>query len=264
MNKLLLSLLLVAAPAFADDANLQHYTARAEGSLTIGTDGRVLDVELAGDENLGKDVIAGYKERIRAWRFEPVIEDGKPVVAKGLMQLALVAEREKGVDSAKFGIRHVQFMDPPGAPSPVTATKLTPPSYPSSALRDGVGAEVGMVLQLDAQGGVVSAAVERMELLGVTRRQGHLANHEAQFRRSAERIAKEWKFDVTPGQDVVRVPVRYAPPQYAAGWVPTVFRPVTLPEWVQLRNDTAQALELSAGGLALSTQIKLLTPLDGA
>ena len=264
MNKLLLSLLLAATPALADQGKLQHYTARAEGSLTIGTDGRVLDVELAGDENLGKDVIAGYKKRILAWRFEPVMEDGKPVVAKGLMQLALVAERETGVDSAKFGIRHVQFMDPPGAPSDVRGTKLSPPSYPPAAFRDGVGAEVGMVLKLDAQGRVLSAAVERMELLGVNGRQGHLANHEAQFRRSAERVAKDWTFDVTPGHDVVRVPVRYSPAQYAAGWVPTVFRPVTLPEWVQLEKMAEQTVELNAGGLALSTQIKLLTPLDGA
>lgn len=264
MKTLLLSLLLLAAPVAAESADIQLYTARADGSLTIGPDGRVVDVELESEGNLGAEVIEGFEERIRAWRFEPISEDGRPVIAKGRLSLALVAAREEGSKSNKFGIRHVQFLDPPGAPSPVGAARMSPPSYPKGALRDGAGAEVGLLLRIDAQGKVVSVATERLELLGVSATQGHLGHLEAQFRRSAERVAMSWTFEGFPEGEAIRVPVRYVPSRYTAGWIPTVFRPVQMPEWAVLEKVRADATELSAGGLAVATRFKLLTPLDEA
>lgn len=262
MKKFLLSLLLAASPAFAASPDAQLYTARAEGSLTIGADGRVLDVELTSKASLGTGVLEGYEERVRSWRFEPVIEDGRPVKAKGLMQLSLVARREKGDDMATFAIRGVQFLDPPGAAT--EGPHLAPPSYPTNALKAGAGAEVMLLLKLDAQGRVQSAATEHLALLGVATRQAHQANLAAQFRRSAEKIAMDWTIPGQPEGQVVRVPVRYTTDRWAAGWAPTSMQVVELPEWAVLELASAQATDLSAGGVATAEQFKLLTPLDGA
>jgi hypothetical protein len=258
----LLSLLLAASPAFAVSPDAQIYTARAAGSLTIGADGRVLDVELTSEASLGTGVLEGYEERVRSWQFEPIREDGRPVNAKGLMQLSLVALREKGDDMATFAIRGVQFLDPPGTES--EWPRLAQPSYPANALKAGAGAEVMLLLKLDAQGRVQSAATEHLALLGVATRQAHQANLAAQFRRSAERIAMEWTISGQPDGQVVRVPVRYTTDRWARGWAPTAMQPVELPEWAVLELASAQATDLSAGGVATAGQFKLLTPLDGA
>lgn len=264
MKKLLLSLLLAASPTLAASPDVQLYTARAEGSLTIGADGSVLDVELASDANLGTGVLEGYEERVRGWRFEPIIQDGRPVNARGRLQLSLVAARERGNDTATFAIRGVQFLDPPGATSESGRSFLAAPSYPTNALRAGVGAEVMLLLKLDAQGRVQSATTEQLALLGVFARQSHQANYAAQFRRSAERVALQWSITGQPDGQVVRVPVRYTTDRWSGGWAPTTVQPVELPEWAVLAMATQQATDLSAGGVATAAQFKLLTPLDGA
>lgn len=264
MKKLLLSLLLVAAPAFAGSPDLQVYTARAEGSLTIGADGSVLDVELTSDANLGTGVLEGYEQRIRGWRFAPITEDGRPVNAKGLMQLSLVAAREKGNEMATFAIRGVQFLDPPGVAPESERSFLAPPSYPARALRAGVGAEVMLLLKLDAQGRVQAATTEHLALLGPVTRQSHQDSYAEQFRRSAERVALEWSVTGQPEGQVVRVPVRYTTDRWSRGWAPTTLQAIDLPEWAELAIATQQATDLGAGGVATAEQIKLLTPLDEA
>lgn len=264
MKQLLLSVLLAASPVLAAAPEVQRYTARAEGSLTIGADGRVLDVDLSSSADLGEEVLAAYEERIRGWRFEPIVENGRPVNAKGLMQLSLVAEREKGSESAAFGIRHVWFMDPPGTTPASQGALLKPPSYPTNALKAGVGADVVLVLKLDAQGRVQSAATEKLDLLGVAPRQSQLSSLAAQFRRSAEKAAVNWTIPGQPEGGLVRVPVRYAADRWANGWAPTTAQVVELPEWAVLELAAAQARDLSAGGTATAAQFKLLTPLDDA
>jgi hypothetical protein len=263
MKAITIFLLLAASPALAAAPVVQLYTARAEGSLTIGADGRVLDVELSSDVNLGKEVLAGYEQRIRAWRFEPILENGRPVNAKGLMHLSLVAAREEGSDAATFAIRRVQFLDPPDAAADPGEARLKPPPYPMNAYRAGAGADLVLVIKLDAQGKVLSAATETLELLGVGAKQPHQKNLAAQFSRVAERTAGSW---IIPGQEpdaVVRVPVRFST-ERMAGWSPIAPQPLQLPEWAVLELATEQVTELSASGMAAAEQFKLLTPLDGA
>lgn len=264
MNRLMLSLLLAASPVLAATPDVQVYTARAEGSLTIGADGRVLDVELSSDGSLGTGVLDGYEERIRAWRFEPIVEDGQPVNAKGLMQLSLVAAREKGNRTATFGIRSVRFMDPEPKSPYAEGTRWVPPSYPMNALKAGVDADVMLVLKLDGQGRVLSAATEQLALRGVSTRQPHQANLAAQFRRSAEQAAVKWTIAGQPEGQLVRVPVKYNTGRWDTGWAPTAIQPVELPEWAVLELTAEQATELNANGVATAEQFKLLTPLDGA
>jgi hypothetical protein len=265
MNRFFLSLLLAASPALAATPDVQVFTARADGSLTIGVDGRVLDVELTSDGSLGSGVLAGYEERIRTWRFEPIVENGQPVNAKGLMQLSLVAAREKGNRTATFGIRSVRFMDPePTSPYYPEGTRWTPPSYPMNALRAGVDADVMLVLKLDGQGRVLSAATEQLALRGVSMRQPHQANFAAQFRRSAEKAAGQWTITGQPEGQLVRVPLKYNTGRWDTGWAPTAIQPVELPEWAVLELTAEQATELNGNGVAVAEQFKLLTPLDGA
>lgn len=264
MKTLVLSLLLAAAPVLATPPEVQVYTARAEGSLVIGTDGRVLDVELSSDANLGTGVLEGYEQRVRAWRFEPIIEDGRPVNAKGRLQLSLVAAREKGNPTATFGIRGAQFLDPAVASVKADGPRLAQPGYPENAYRAGAGARVTLLVKIDGQGRPARVATERLELLGVATGQSHQRNLATQFRRSAEQVAAKWTFSGHAEGELLRVPVWYSTEQWARGWVPTTMQAVELPEWAELELAKEQATDLIAGGAATAARFKLLTPLDGA
>ncbi|GAB2488762.1 energy transducer TonB [Arenimonas alkanexedens] len=261
---LLLLLLLVTSMAMADDKDVQLYTTLVQGDLSIGAEGEVLDVELSSRGSLGKGVLEGFEQRIRAWRFEPILVDGQPVIAKGRMHLSLVATRKKGDSVTQFGIRHVRFLEPAGTASTTSASRLVPPSYPSHALRAGAGAQVLLLVKLDAEGRPSQVTTEQLELLGVATRQAHQGYLASQFRRSAERVAERWSFHGHQAGDVVRVPVTYMAPGMSDGWIPTVVQAVDLPEWAVLELSTQRAVELNADGSATAAQFKLMTALDGA
>ena len=95
-------LLALAGAAQADDT--ARFTAEVEGSLTIGPEGQVVDVQLRDAAWMGEAVVEGYLQTIRGWRFEPIVEDGKAVNATGEMRLRLAALRNDTDKTAHFAI----------------------------------------------------------------------------------------------------------------------------------------------------------------
>ncbi|KFN50058.1 hypothetical protein [Arenimonas composti] len=232
------------------------------GRITVDVDGSVVDVSLDGAERLGAEVIAGYENVVRGWRFEPVTEDGRPVRAVAHMQLSLVAARDLARDRASFGIRHVIFLDPPtsagGEPGRRSAG-LRPPNYPEEALRAEAGAEVMLLVQTDAEGKVLAVHADTVTLLraDLGNRAERMANR---FARAAERAAKRWQL---PGyaDGFVRVPVRFI---VGSGdlWermYPVAYEP---DPWVLATRARYQPELLSADGAAPS-KLRLQSELEG-
>ena len=62
----------------------------AEGEVQIAPDGKVSDYRLTS--SLTPAVATVVDRSVRSWSFEPIVVDGKPVVAKTAMHLALKAE----------------------------------------------------------------------------------------------------------------------------------------------------------------------------
>ncbi|MFY2763791.1 hypothetical protein [Arenimonas sp. MALMAid1274] len=264
MKKLLFTLLLAAAPALAAPSDLQLFTAYARGTLVIGPDGGVTEVDLTSEGDLGKGVLEGFEQRILAWRFEPITEQGRPVNARAHLSLALVAARKRGVETTTMGIREVNFLDPPsqeGVAAPALADRAMP-VFPKLGIEYGVGADMGLVLKLDGQGRVEQVAVERLALLRVGARQPQLARIAQQFRSSAETAARRWTLPGYEPGAVVRMPLRYTPPQMNPGWVQASVQPVELPAWAVAGLAGERVVALDASGAAASRRVKLLTPLD--
>lgn len=264
MTLRLLAVLLAAAtaaPALAADAAVPFtlYTARTSGTITVGPDGRVVDVDLEGERALGRSVVEGYEAKIREWTFEPVLEDGKPVTARGFLSLALLAAREDESDEAVFGIRNVWFLEPPasgrGKPRGESAS-LQPPRYPAQALRAGAGAEVTLMLELAPDGQVLRVATEELSVLGMTPGMAPKGSVEAMVE-AAESAAAGWRIPAHGG-GTVRVPVRFS--TSAAGWQrlsPVAWTPAP---WVtEARAMSAAVQDLSASGE--TSRLTLLTEL---
>lgn len=258
-------LLLAAAATHAGDVS--HFRANVQGELTIGPDGSVVDVRFDDANWMAPLVREGYESQVRAWRFEPILEDGKPVNALGRMSLRLSAKRDDASGRAEFRIDQAYFLDP----GPDTMEKMAAragmsraPVYPEDPARAGVGAEVGVVLRLGADGAPEEAAVDRFEFRGASARSLE-KKFASQFERATLAAAKHWRFPGFEAGQVLRVPVVYTPPRFAgprAGWIPVVPVNRETPAWALVDAAGRNAIQLAAGGEAPSERLRLLTPLS--
>ncbi|HET8819240.1 MAG TPA: energy transducer TonB [Xanthomonadaceae bacterium] len=182
----------------------------AIGMLEVGPDGSVLDYALEND--LDPAVATLVDRTVRGWRFEPVLVDGTPVIAVTRMRLDLEAV-PRG-DEYALRVADVSL----GAPAPSTRQ---PPEYPPAALDEHLGAEVSVLVQVDADGKVEDVHVEQVSLsesLGkrTERFRGYFAD-------ASVEAARTWTFDmgeIIDGEPMparLRVPVSFGM-QRANGW----------------------------------------------
>lgn len=147
-NVLLLILLcLAAAAAQADNPVQPEFSMSARGDLEIGPDGRVRSWKMDG-KALGERVEQLLQRNVEQWRFEPVLVDGKPVIAKTRMQVQLLASPQG--DDYVVKVDNVTF----GAPESRGALVL--PLYPRRAVQASMEARVLVMFKLDATGDVVA------------------------------------------------------------------------------------------------------------
>lgn len=253
---------LASGPVSASDAR-EVYTASTSGELVIDTEGRVAELKLER-KTLGEEVMQGFEDEIRSWRFEPVLRDGTPVRAKAHMSLHLVVIRKPGVDGLRLGFESVQFNEPEQRKSDERMSRgLTPPRYPRDAMERGIGARVNLLLLLDEAGHVTDAAAESVHLLGEDIG-GSPARHARYFIRAAEQAAADWQIKGIEGRRVV-VPVRFSA-QGDAGvrWVRTRGVDIEVPGWVAAERAAGEIIALGDNGGQSSEGWTLLTPLDGA
>lgn len=266
MRALFATCLLLASAAL-HAGEVSHFRASVQGELTIGPDGSVVDVRFEDAKWMAPPVREGYEKQVRAWRFEPILEDGQPVNAVGRMSLQLSAVRDDAAGRAEFRIDQAYFLDP----EPDTATRraeragsLRHPVYPEDPARSGVGAHVGVVVRLGADGAPADLAVEKLALVGAEPRSlGR--KFASQFERATLAAVKHWRFPGYEAGQVLRVPVSYTPPRFAgprAGWTPVHPMPREVPAWVLADASGRDAIQLAAGGEAPSERLRLLTPLS--
>lgn len=187
---ILLSLPLAAAAA-APRPTL-HMT--AEGEVQIAPDGHVSDYRLTSSL---APALAGIVDRhVREWKFEPVLVDGRAVVAKTHMALSLSAEPSAaGDDQYKLRVDEVNFGAPQRSPG------VRPPHYPEDAVHAGVGARVLIALKIDPNGNVAEAQPYQTSLDVRTSSEGEAERWRHAFEHQSLIAARHWHFDVTDAVD---------------------------------------------------------------
>lgn len=257
---LLLAGLLTSLPALSQST--VEYSLDATGTIEIGPDGAVLDYRL--DKGQTPAVAAALDQSIRGWRFEPILQDGRAVIATTRMRLALVATP---VGAGDYGLKvaNVWFGEPDRKIMPA------PPRYPHAAVRNGVAARVVLVLRLDDRGNVTDVHTEQVSL-NISQPEGiRVERWRRTFEEATVAKARTWKFAITElvdGQPArhtsVRVPVEFAQGRpgdnHWRGFVPGPRHPIP---WGDpslagldpaLGNDDLQPLD---------SRFKLATPLVG-
>lgn len=228
-------------------------TMRVDGELSIDPDGRVMDYRIT--TKLDPQVEKLVRRAVPAWRFKPILVDGKPAIATSPMRIALLAEEmaqgyRVTVDNVVFQPNtkeqyeaeqasqkaHPRMSVAGEAPAPlvwITSKRLQPPKYPSELQRVGVEGIVLLNLRLNPDGTVAEVFAAQSSLLNVRGGSTLLDRARTMLERSAGAAAKRWTFDVaTDGAEplsaeslTVRVPVDYmlaspgaAPDPVAGSW----------------------------------------------
>ena len=259
LPSLLLSLSLSFAVSFPASAERPpaEFTMSTQGELTIAPDGSVKSWKMDGAP-LSDEVQSLLERNVATWRFEPILRDGQPVTARTRMSINLEAVPQG--DGYVMKVAHVFFG------SVQSRGKTKPPSYPTPAIRAGVGARVMVAVKIDAEGNVVAMHPQQTSLSA-----RGTAAQERRFRSLFEQASmtavQDWKYvpgesigGVTIGSSFV-VPIEYTlrregEPRPEGRWRAYSPGPVTPAPWVQ---DDSMA-EVDTDGLAEGQAAALDSP----
>lgn len=199
-------------------------TTRVDSEIAIDPSGALIDYR--SETPLPDDVRTSLERQVRAWRFEPVLVEGKPVKAKTRMRITLAA-RPLGDERYAVTVDNVTFPSsgpgvlPDAPPSAVTvrSRKIVPPAYPQGLARARVGGVVLLYLRLSPDGRVLEATPVQTSLLNVYGSDRSLAQGVSALEQATARAARSWQFDVQAHTDhpsardlTVSMPVEFQAP----------------------------------------------------
>lgn len=232
------------------------------GKIDIGPDGLVRSHQL--DDKVSSGVRSLVNKAIEQWRFEPVLIDGRPVIARTKLHLSIEA-KPVTADSYQLTMQNVWFGER------MHAAKMAPPSYPQDALFAGLGAEVILYAKVDDNGKVVDAYARQVSLT-------HPGKENVEelwrkkFARASVLASKHWKFDPSAPENaknlgsIVAVPVRFfiGDSSSTRGWHAFVPGPINDSPWPEEDRRLADISGLKDGEAAsIDSRFKLKTEIAG-
>jgi hypothetical protein len=265
--------LCVAVPSSAS-AVQEVWQAEGSGIIDIAADGTVEG--FVQDKSLGREIDALILQQVEAWRFNPVIENGQAIRVRAKVELQLQAVPQG--ESMRVSVADAKFYEIAGTRPDGSlqlrerggTNHLTPPRYPRKAGNAGAMGRVVFILDIDREGKVVDAIVERLDLLATgARRSAEIKKYAEDLEKSARAVMPEWSFR-PDGLDYgengiarVRVPVDYWLPGVVWGRLYTVVSP---PSGEEQRHMAEAISDLGASGRSTSPRLVLqtqLTALEG-
>lgn len=243
------------------------------GTIDIERDGHVGKYEVDQAAKLPPAATGLIAKAVPAWKFQPIVVDGKAVRARTRMSVRIVA---KSVDEGRYEVRvaSASFGEDGNPGEFVSSKDLKPPRYPEVAALSGVRGTVYVVVRIGRDGRVEDAIAEQVNLkvvdseTGMTRWRNSLA-------KSAVLGARKWTFSPpTQGEEagkpfwLARVPVDFLlhdekPVQYGQ-WEAYIPGPRQSTPWPGAMDASLGADAVAAGGMhPIGSGPKLLTSLDG-
>jgi hypothetical protein len=255
----------------------------ANGTIVVAPDGSVRSYALDRPEKLPQPVVDLVHQAVPAWRFQPVLVDGKPVVAEAKMTVRFVASpADKGDYLLK--ISGASFGDSDGKSSDQIAYKeRSAPKYPQDAARARVAGTVYLVLRVGRDGQVADASADQVNLT-VVGSDSELRVWRKVLADASLSKARTWTFTPpTTGPHamddfwVVRTPITFTLHEQGAprvdtygqwlAYVPGPKEPVPWMEKLKTADDGKNGVTdaLPEGGLSLvGSGLTLTTPLQSS
>ena len=271
----LLPLLAAAVP----DAEIRRQVESSllvKGAIGINADGSVDTLTIDQPDKFPAGLLDFVDKQIKAWKFEPVLVEGKAVRARSPMSVRVVA-RAVGEDSYSIAIRNASFGgEPPKEGEALSSKWMGPPRYPELVARSGASGTVYLVVKADRQGRVVDAVVEQINLRTIGTDKEMEAWRKA-LADAALKAARKWTFTPPVRGELaddeswsVRVPCDFKMDDRAdfvyGKWDQYIPGPRQAIPWSEEDRPGFSPDSLAAGGVYMIGQNKgpkLLTALDG-
>lgn len=195
------------------------------GTITVDPQGDVASYTLHDEDKVPPGVVQIVQRTIKGWQFVPIVQDGKAVTATAGMSVRVVADMvDEGhatihVAGASFGCDAYQAkaLLPNACELGTTVSydgRQRSPEYPVNALKERLGADVYLVVEVGRDGRVTRAEARQVNLFS---RVTFPDTYRKVFAQNATAAAMHWRFTVPvagpgAGQDhwVVRIPVFYS------------------------------------------------------
>lgn len=155
------------------------------GELTIDPQGAVSAFSAA--PSVPAPVAKIVQDAVKHWRFEPVLQDGKPVEKNTQMFLFLTGEPGEG--GYRLRVERVQF----GFTRGIRDFKAR--AVPKEAMAQRIGAEVLVAVQIDSAGNVLDASPLRSRLVPGVRNERVAKKLRASFENTVVSSMKQSKFE---------------------------------------------------------------------
>lgn len=250
------------------------------GQIDIAPDGSVEAVRLDQQDRLSEGLARFVQSSVMAWSFEPVVRDGKPVAARSPLMLRLVGKRlEDGNTQVSIRSAGFETYDPESRTS-VTASNMSPPTYPRPMYEMGGQGDVYLILKIGRDGRVADLYVEQVNMT-VVASESQMRKFRQVLGSNAMAAARRWEFRVpAAGAEAdqphwnIRVPVRYAivdkgrslPDDEYGVWRAYIPGPRERAPWISDEDWENGSDALADGGIYMAGRgkgPKLLTPLEG-
>ena len=129
------------------------------GTIEVNPDGSVHGYSLDAKDKIPPEIVQLVDQTVTPWKFKPVLVDGKPVLAKAVMALRIVAEQaqpkqfEISVHETSFGNAAATALHScqPGA-CLVYADDNDKPTFPEDMVRAGASSRVYVTVKIDREG----------------------------------------------------------------------------------------------------------------
>ncbi len=258
MKKVIFAAFLAMLTMVAQASSRQDIESSAvvQGTIVLATDGTVQTAIIDDEAIYAKPIADMVRKAALQWRFQPVVRDGKPVLAKASMHVRVVLKKASDgnysarIKGATFGEGDKNSTDTLRA----AEGKNISPRYPRAALRGRVQGTVYLALHVDHDGHVFDAVAEQVNLDNIGPN-GVLRQYREILGDAAVKAARKWSY-VTPTtgklakQDswTARVPVNFnltevGKPVPESVWQTYLPGPYTPAPWVDRPDmDGADAL----------------------
>ncbi|QEE24189.1 energy transducer TonB [Rhodanobacter glycinis] len=156
--------------AMASSSQDAESSAVVNGTIVLATDGTVQTAVIDNEASYGKSIADMVRTAALHWRFQPVVRDGKPVLAKASMHVRVVVKKASdGNYTAR--IKGATFGEPDKNSTDVLQTaeanKKILPRYPMAAIHYRVQGTVYLALRVDHEGHVIQAVAEQINLRNI-------------------------------------------------------------------------------------------------
>lgn len=215
---LLLSLALcghAAAETASTTSSRTEASLLVNGHILLTQEGTVSAIDIDHQDQLPAPVVDMIKRSSTKWRFEPVVENGAPVVAKAPMHLRMVATPSADGKTFQVRIASGTFTKTGNEHGLSYKDHSVHLRYPEAAIRGHISGTVFLVLRIQRDGTVGDVAAEQVNL-DQTGSEGILRQWRDVLAESSIRDARKWAFNpptTGPHKDddgwIIRVPISY-------------------------------------------------------